>query len=104
MLNVAQGHPKLLELADGQARDPGRLAALVEAGGVAWRDAGGLPDGFFTDGEARASGEDYLEVLGAWTRVVSETLPDGERVLFWFLCCLEEPHRPAAKQRRRPSR
>ena len=29
VLNVAQGHPKLLELADGQAADPVRLAALV---------------------------------------------------------------------------
>jgi hypothetical protein len=93
VLNIAQGHPKLLELADGQARDPGRLAALVEAGGEAWRDAGGLPDGFFTDGETRASGEDYLDVLGAWTRVVSETLAAGERTLFWFLCCLEEADR-----------
>ena len=48
VLNVAQGHPKLLELADGQAADPGRLAALVEAGDQAWREPGGLPDGFFS--------------------------------------------------------
>jgi hypothetical protein len=55
VLNVAQGHPKLLELADGQAADPVRLAALVEAGDQAWRAAGGLPDGFFAAGESVAS-------------------------------------------------
>ena len=78
-LNVAQGHPKLLELADGQAAEPERLGTLVEAGDQAWRDAGGLPDGFFTTGETRASDADYLHVLGAWTRAVTETLTAGER-------------------------
>jgi hypothetical protein len=118
VLTIAQGHPKLLELANGQAADPKRLAELVAAGGQAWLAAGGLPDGFFSTGEsgtgrpaagqsatdqsatgrsavgqATASAEDYLHVLGAWTRVVCETRPDGERALFWFLCCLEEADR-----------
>ncbi|HXR27368.1 MAG TPA: hypothetical protein VN771_05855, partial [Candidatus Baltobacteraceae bacterium] len=93
VLNIAQGHPKLLELADGQARDPARLAALVEAGNQAWRDAGGLPDGFFATGEASASADDYLQVLAAWTRSITETLPSGEQALFCYLCCLEEPDR-----------
>jgi len=93
VLNVAQGHPKLLELANGQAAEPERLAALVEAGDQAWRDAGGLPKGFFTTGETRASGADYLHILGAWTRAVTATLTDGERTLFSFLCCLEEGDR-----------
>jgi tetratricopeptide (TPR) repeat protein len=93
LLNVAQGHPKLLELANGQAGEPERIGALVEAGDQAWRDAGGLPDGFFTTGETSASGADYLHVLGTWTRAVTETLTAGERTLFWFLCCLEEPDR-----------
>jgi tetratricopeptide (TPR) repeat protein len=93
VLNVAQGHPKLLELADGQAADPAGLAALVEAGDQAWEQAGGLPEGFFTTGEPRASGEDYLQVLAAWTTAITDTLPAGERDLFWFLCCLEETDR-----------
>jgi len=42
VLNIAQGHPKLLELADGQAAEPVRLGALVEAGDQAWRQAGGI--------------------------------------------------------------
>ena len=51
VLSIAQGHPKLLELANGQAAHPERLASLVAAGDQAWRDQGGLPDGFFTTGE-----------------------------------------------------
>jgi hypothetical protein len=93
VLNVAQGHPKLLELADGQAADPVRLAALVEAGDQAWRAAGGLPSGFFATGHATAHPADYLHVLAAWTTAVAGTLVPGERALFWFLCCLEEPDR-----------
>ncbi|HEX3963297.1 MAG TPA: CHAT domain-containing protein [Trebonia sp.] len=114
VLTIAQGHPKLLELADGQAADPERLAVLVAAGDQAWRDQGGLPDGFFTPegqptagqptagqptagqpaaGQATASDADYLHVLGTWTRTVTEGLPPVEQTLFWFLCCLEEPDR-----------
>ena len=117
VLNVAQGHPKLLELADGQAAEPERLGTLVEAGDQAWRDAGGLPDGFFTTGETRASGADYLHVLGAWTRgghrdadggrtrpVLVPVLPGGRRprtvVLdgnWAFLCGQAWLGRPAAR-------
>jgi hypothetical protein len=132
VLTIAQGHPKLLELADGQAGDPQRLTVLVAVGDQAWREQGGLPDGFFAIsqpvaqstkgqsttaqfadgasvdrqsapdqsdtvqrevGQPAASAVDYLHVLGAWTRVVSETLTVGERTLFWFLCCLEEADR-----------
>jgi len=92
-LDVAQGHPKLLELAEGQASNPERLAQLVAAGGQAWRARGGLPDGFFTTGETTATATDYLYVLAAWTKEVTETLTSGEQSLFWFLCCLEEPDR-----------
>jgi hypothetical protein len=113
VLTIAQGHPKLLELANGQAADPGRLAALVAAGDQARQEQGGLPDGFFSagqpatsgssTGQATASAGDYLHVLGAWTRAVAEGLPPDERVLFWFLCCLEEPDRepPPARTRSR---
>ena len=93
VLDVAQGHPKLLELAEGQAANPERLAGLVKVADQAWRKRGGLPRGFFASGEATASGEDYLNMLAAWTRSVTEILADGERALFWFLCCLEEADR-----------
>ena len=93
VLNLAQGHPKLLELADGQAADPARLGVLVQAGDQAWRETGGVPDGFFATGEPHAAGEDYLHVLAAWTQAVSGGLGAGQRTLFWFLCCLEEADR-----------
>jgi hypothetical protein len=93
VLNVAQGHPKLLELADGQAGHPERLAALVEAGDQAWHEQGGLPRGFFSTGETSATPADFLRVLEAWTRAAARTLAHGELDLFWFLCCLEEPDR-----------
>ena len=93
VLNTAQGHPKLLELADGQAAHLDRLRALVLAGEQAWDDAGGLPEGFFTDGEPHAPGEDYLHVLTTWANSVSRGLQPSERDLFWFLCCLEEADR-----------
>jgi hypothetical protein len=69
---------------------------LVEVGGQAWRKLGGLPEGFFATGETTMSGEDYLDVLAAWTEVVTETLTSGEQDLFWFLCCLEERDRERA--------
>jgi CHAT domain-containing protein len=93
VLNVAQGHPKLLELADGQAAHPERLADLVAAGDQAWREQGGLPDGFFATGQTTADPSDYLHVLAAWTKAVTDTLSPAERDLFWFLCCLEERDR-----------
>jgi tetratricopeptide (TPR) repeat protein len=76
VLNTARGHPKLLELADGQAAHPATLAGLVEAG-----DTG------------PAAAADYWQLLAAWTRSAADTLAPGERDLFWFLCCLEEPDR-----------
>jgi hypothetical protein len=90
---LAQGHPKLLELAEGQAADPERLALLLEAGDQTWRRLGGLPDGFFADRESTISGADYLQALAAWTKAVTDALTPDERDLFWFLCCLEEADR-----------
>jgi tetratricopeptide (TPR) repeat protein len=81
VLNAARGHPKLLELADGQVAHPARLAALVEAGDTA------------PESGPAATTPDYWQVLAAWTRLVADTLAPGERALFWFLCCLEEPDR-----------
>ena len=93
VLSIAQGHPKLLELADGQAEYPERLAALVAAGDQAWREQGGLPERFFAGSGASASAGDYWHLLAVWTETVAGTLSKGERDLFWFLCCLEEPDR-----------
>jgi tetratricopeptide (TPR) repeat protein len=93
MLRIAQGHPKLIELANGQAAHPERLAGFVAAGDQAWQDQGGIPDGFFTTGEAAAEPDDYLHILAAWTNAVTDGLAPAERDLFWVLCCMEEADR-----------
>jgi hypothetical protein len=93
VLEVAQGHPKLLELADGQAAHPEQLQKLLDTAGEAWQQAGGLPEGFFTTGETTAGGEDFLQVLAAWTGAAARQLADAARDLFCFLCCVEEADR-----------
>jgi tetratricopeptide (TPR) repeat protein len=98
-VEAAQGHPKLLELAEGQAAHPDRLAALIEVSDQAWKKRqGSLPPGFFAEGEATASAAtataaDYWHILADWTESVADMLAPGERDLFWLLCCLEEPDR-----------
>ena len=93
VLEVAQGHPKLLELANGQAAHPDRLQQMVDSAGDAWQETGGLPEGFFATGEAHAAGEDYLHLLAAWTRAAANGLTPAQRDLFCFVCCLEEADR-----------
>jgi hypothetical protein len=93
VLEVVQGHPKLLELADGQAAHPERLRKLVDAADAAWRETGGLPTGFFTVGETQAASQDYPHLLAAWTRAVAGILAPADRDLFYLLCCLEEADR-----------
>jgi tetratricopeptide (TPR) repeat protein len=93
VLEHAQGHPKLLELADGRADDPPALQAMLDAIGDTWQANGGLPEGFFATGASPASGEDYRQVLAAWTHKAVAQLPDAVRDMFMFLCCLEEADR-----------
>ncbi len=93
VLTVAQGHPKLLELANGQAADPPALSLLVESADRAWARAGGIPDGFFTDGESAARDIDYIRVLREWTRLTVAGLPEEARTFFAFACGVEEGDR-----------
>ncbi|MBV7696688.1 CHAT domain-containing protein [Streptomyces sp. TRM70350] len=93
LLDVTQGHPKLLELADGQAADPARLTALLGSAGRAWAEAGGVPEGFFTADRTTARDGDYARVLRAWADGIADALAPAPRDLFHVLCCLEEPDR-----------
>ncbi|MEU8606727.1 CHAT domain-containing protein [Actinoplanes sp. NPDC048791] len=92
-LAVVQGHPKLIELADGQAKDPAALQARLEEADQTWLDTGTRLDAFLHHGQASATGEDYLRVLDGWTRGTTSTLPDGSATLFGLLCCLEQDDR-----------
>jgi CHAT domain/AAA ATPase domain len=95
VLAISQGHPMLLELADGQASRPSALRDLIDAGARAWQEADGKLEGFFSSGGPHAEQDDYLRVLGSWTQTACDALPTNSRDLFWFLCCLEERDRTA---------
>ena len=92
-LAVVQGHPKLIELAEGQAGDPAALVRQVERAAAAWAEREGTLAAFFTAGASQYTAEDFLKVLAGWTRGVSETLPSASRTLFHCLCALEEEDR-----------
>jgi hypothetical protein len=92
-LAVVQGHPKLIELAEGQAGDPAALEQQVERAATTWAEREGALTVFFTKGSSRYTAEDFLKVLAGWTRGVSETLPSASRLLFYCLCALEEEDR-----------
>jgi hypothetical protein len=92
-LNLVQGHPKLIEFAESLAADPARLSAHLDRAGEA-EDAGSLPlQRFFESGESSLGVEQFLQVLSAWTASISQTVSPNARMLFHFLCCLEEADR-----------
>jgi tetratricopeptide (TPR) repeat protein len=92
-LAMAQGHPKLIELADGQAADPQALRARLSDADQTWQGAGIEPGEFLEHGESAADDADYLKVLDRWTRGTAGGLAAGGRLLFDFLCCMEPDDR-----------
>src|SRR6185503_13421983 len=89
-VQLVQGHPKLLELADGLAEDPAALAARLDEADRAWLTTGARLDTFLTAGESAAGDRDFLAVLHGWTRGVADALPDPAATLFRVLCCAED--------------
>ncbi len=93
-LTLAQGHPKLLELADAAAADPPRLAfqlAEVEAA----VDGAALA-AFLTEGDTRLDAEQLLQTFTEWTTDAAATLPAPARLLLQVLCRVEETDRDTA--------
>ncbi|WP_196255753.1 CHAT domain-containing protein [Micromonospora sp. WMMD558] len=91
VLAVVQGHPKLLELADAEATDPDALAARLDAASAAGRDA--PTAAFFRTGTSALDGEEYLNLLGAWTTAAVAGLPAPARTLVELLALLEDDDR-----------
>jgi hypothetical protein len=97
-LEAAQGHPKLLELADTLAADPLALAARLQdssplSGG---RPGGGAAGGgddkvqrFFACDESAYEESDFLPILARWTTDLANALPAAARLLLFFLARLE---------------
>ncbi|MFD9092905.1 CHAT domain-containing protein [Streptomyces collinus] len=93
VLAVVQGHPKLIELADGQAADPVALAARLDEIDNTWLTRGVRLQDFLDTGSPQASDQDYYQVLSTWTRATAERLPAASGVLFTLLAGLEDGDR-----------
>jgi hypothetical protein len=91
-LSLIQGHPKLIELADAQASDSDTLGNYLEKVAQAWGDESRL-EKFFEEGISSQVAEKFLEILKGWTQSISENLPKTARVLFHFICALEDSDR-----------
>ena len=91
-LELVQGHPKMLELADAAAgEDPTALAAAVTAARTAL--PGARLQAFLTTGTTALDGEQLFSALTAWTTTAVDTLPPASRLLLQVLCQAEEPDR-----------
>jgi hypothetical protein len=88
VLAGAQGHPKLLELVERQARTPPAVHELLDEGGS---PADG--EAFLARGETSLEAKDFLATLRQWTRRLTAALPEQERKLLCLLSCLEEADR-----------
>ncbi|WP_076986609.1 CHAT domain-containing protein [Actinosynnema sp. ALI-1.44] len=92
-LQIVQGHPKLLEFAEGIAADKDSLAERLDLADSTWHIRSTRLDAFIRDGESIASDDDFLAVLGNWTTATVAALPDDAVLLFQMLCCIEEGDR-----------
>jgi len=89
MLNVVQGHPALILLADRLAADPALLADRVSDAESAWEDGQGRVGTLFQNGTVTETAAEYLLMLARWTQAAASGLPADTVTAFRFLCCLE---------------
>jgi hypothetical protein len=97
-LRVVQGHPKLLEMADGVAADRAALARRLAASAGELADSADLLDAFFSEGgaregETRQDDSGFMRTLQGWTAGALGSLPPPAALLFTFLCRLEPADR-----------
>jgi hypothetical protein len=93
VLSVVQGHPKLIELADGQATDPARLRERLEEADRTWLDRGTHLEPFLAGDDPAPTDAAYLAVLQGWTRSAAATLAPDAVLLLQMLCCTEDDDR-----------
>ncbi|MHC4399961.1 MAG: hypothetical protein ACYTG0_09800 [Planctomycetota bacterium] len=93
MLHLVQGHPKLMELAEGQAADAATLAAHLDRAQSAQLTGDAPLAAFFEQGRSTLDEDHFLATLTAWTTAAVAALDDDARRLFEFLCCVEEADR-----------
>ena len=93
VLTVVQGHPKLTELAEGQAGDIKALATRIKNAEQAWLDGDNPLKALFAKGESAVTDTAFVAALAEWTGAVVATLPDASRTLFHFLCVTDDGER-----------
>ncbi|HUZ55278.1 MAG TPA: CHAT domain-containing protein [Streptosporangiaceae bacterium] len=96
VLELSQGHPRILELADEQASALASIDEFITGADSAWNGAGDLQRGFLPPGHGQSPAEDFVHALGGWAQAVTTTLPARERELLGFLCCLQDVDRVRA--------
>ncbi len=92
-LELVQGHPKLIELAEGQAVDPKKLEQQLDLASKTWQVDESRLRSFFQSGQTTVEAEEFLEALKGWTQGISASMPPASRTLFQFLSSLEEDDR-----------
>jgi PAS domain-containing protein len=93
ILRAAQGHPKLLELADGLAADTAALEAQLARDETATAHADAARIAFFESGRSDRPEDIFVRELRAWTEGVARNLPPTARLLSQFLARLEDSDR-----------
>lgn len=83
VLDAAQGHPKLIDLAEN---NPQFLQQLTAAGGA-------RESAFLERGETERDPQKFLQTLDAWTTQLANNLSPAARLLLEFLACVEERDR-----------
>ncbi len=92
-MRAAQGHPKLLELADALAADPAALEAHLAQAESASGGADASRLAFFEKGESDRPEDDFVQELRRWTDGVAQALGPTARLLAQFLARLEDEDR-----------
>ncbi|GLY85984.1 CHAT domain-containing protein [Actinoallomurus iriomotensis] len=90
ILRLSQGHPKLLELANGQASSLEFLERSLGQVEESWTVRGGVPEGFFIEEESTADSTDYAQILDSWTISVVQRLPRHAVLMFYLLSNLQD--------------
>jgi tetratricopeptide (TPR) repeat protein len=95
VLEIVQGHPELMRLADRLSAAPARLRDHLNSPALARvRASRDLPlTDFFRLGETKVEAREMLDILRRWTRGVVAALAPEARVFFHLLCCMEEDDR-----------
>ncbi|HKP85164.1 MAG TPA: hypothetical protein VJZ26_03650 [Blastocatellia bacterium] len=93
ILRAAQGHPKLLELADAMAADAKVLEEHLARAESASGGAETMRMAFFESGQSDRPADEFTRELRLWTEGVAQNLSPTAQLLAQFLARLEDADR-----------